>query len=287
MKYILSVSDLTNKEVNEIFKLAKKFEKNPYSNCLKNKNFVLLFEKPSTRTRLSFEVGINHLGGNVIYLDPLTTQLSRGETLEDTARILEKYVDCIIARVYKHETLEILSENAKVPMVNALSDIEHPCQALTDLYTIKQRKKKLKKLKITFLGDGTNNTFNSLIYLCERFGLEVVVSSPKEFRPKIKGKYRVIEDPTIAVRNSDILYIDTFVSMGEKNHHRIEDLKKYQLNSRLLKLAKKNAIVMHPLMAHREVEITSDVMDGKQSVIFEQAENRLHVQKAILYLLMK
>jgi len=169
-----------------------------------------------------------------------------------------------------------------------LQDLEHPCQALTDLYTIKQRKK-LKGLKIVFLGDGRNNTFNSLIYLCNKFGINVVVSCPSKYKPNIKAKYKWIKNPKEAVKDSDVLYTDTFISMGEEKEEkrRLKDLKNYQLNSKLLKLAKKNVIVMHPLPAHRGTEITSEVMDSKKSVIFDQAENRLHVQKAILYLLIK
>ena len=170
-----------------------------------------------------------------------------------------------------------------------LTDFNHPCHALADLYTIKQKKKKLKGLKLVFLGDGSNNTCHSLIYGCEKMGLKMVVSCPSKYKPKIKGKYRVVSDPKSAVAAADVVYTDTWVSMGQEKQkkRRIRDLKRYQLNSKLLKFAKRNAIVMHPLPAHRGLEITSKIMDSKQSVVFDQAENRLHVQKAILYLLMK
>ncbi len=286
MKDLLSTKKLTKKEIELIFKTTDKL-KNKKKPLLKNKLLAMIFEKPSTRTRVSFETAMFHLGGHAIFLSKSDTQLERGETIADTAKVLSRYVDCIIARLFEHKKMLELAKYSSIPIINGLDDLEHPCQALTDLYTIKQKKKKLKGLKIVFLGDGTNNTFHSFIYLCGKFGMKAIVSCPSNHKPKIKAKYKIIEDPKEAVKDADVLYTDTYVSMGEKDHHRIEDLKKYQVNSKLLKLAKKNAIVMHPLMAHRGVEITSKVMDGKQSVIFDQAENRLHVQKAILYLLLK
>ena len=287
-KDFLSTSELTKEEIENIFSLTEKLMKKSEP-ILKNKNIALIFQKPSTRTRISFSVGINQLGGNAITLNWNELQLGRGETVEDTTKVLERYVDCIIARVFSHEDLLKMSRISKVPIINALSDIEHPCQALADLYTIKQKKKNLKGLKIVFLGDGANNTFHSLIYACEKFDMNIVVSCHPNYKPKIKANYKIIENPKEAVKDADVLYTDVFVSMGQDSEEkqRLENLKKYQLNLELLKLAKKDAIVMHPLPAHRGVEITSDVIDSKQSVVWDEVENRLHVQKAILYLLMK
>lgn len=288
MKNLLSTKDLTKNDVSKIFKLTDEL-KDKRGPILKDKTLAMIFEKPSTRTRASFETAMNQMEGDAIFFSESDTQLGRGETIEDTARVLSEYADGIVARLFEHKKMLELAKYSSVPVINALDDLEHPCQALADLYTIKKKKKKLKGVKIVFLGDGANNTFHSLIYLCEKFGLNIIVSCPPKYKPKVKAKYKIVKDPKKAVKDADVLYIDTFVSMGEesKEKKRLEDLKSYQLNSELLKLAKKDVIVMHPLPAHRGTEITSDVMDGKNSVIFDQAENRLHVQKAILYLLMK
>lgn len=288
MKDLLSINDLSKSDVEKIFKLTDKL-KNKQTNDLKGKNIVLIFQKASTRTRVSFTVAINQLGGNAIILNWNELQLGRGETIEDNTRVLEGYGDAIIARVFSQGDLVKMAKVSKEPVINALSDFEHPCQALADLYTIKQKKKTLKGLKIVFLGDGANNTFHSLILLCQMFDMNAVVSCPTKYKPKIKGNYKIIEDPKKAVKGADILYTDAFVSMGEESQtkKRIKDLRKYQLNSQLVKLAKKDVLIMHPLPAHRGQEITDDVIDGKHSVVFDQAENRLHTEKAILYLLIK
>ncbi|MBU5537368.1 MAG: ornithine carbamoyltransferase [Candidatus Aenigmatarchaeota archaeon] len=288
MKHLLSMNDLSKVDIEKIFRLTDKL-KNKQTNDLKGKNIALIFQKPSTRTRVSFTVAINQLGGNAITLNWNELQLGRGETVEDTTRVLERYVDAIVARVFSHEDLVKMAKISKVPVINALSDLEHPCQALADLYTIKQKKKNLRRLKIVFLGDGANNTFHSLILACEKFGLDIVVSCPNNYRPKVRAKYKIIEDPKEAVKDADILYTDVFVSMGQETEQekRLKELQKYQLNSKLVELAKKDVIVLHPLPAHRGQEITSDVIDGENSVVFDQAENRLHTEKAILYLLMK
>lgn len=287
-KDLLSINDLSKAEIEKIFQITN-ILKHRHVNDLKGKNIVEIFQKPSTRTRVSFTVAINQLGGNAIALNWNELQLGRGETIEDTARTLERYVDAIIARVFAHEELARMSKVAKIPIINALSDLEHPVQAIADLYTIKQKKKKLEGLKIVFLGDGANNTFHSLILACEKFGMDVVISCPSNYRPKIKANYRVIENPREAVRLADVIYTDVFVSMGEEieTKKRLMDLRSYQLNSDLLNYTKKDVIVMHPLPAHRGVEITDEVIDGKHSVVFNQAENRLHTEKAILRLLVK
>ncbi|MEM7827615.1 MAG: ornithine carbamoyltransferase, partial [Candidatus Aenigmatarchaeota archaeon] len=244
MKHLLSMNDLSKVDIEKIFRLTDKL-KNKQTNDLKGKNIALIFQKPSTRTRVSFTVAINQLGGNAITLNWNELQLGRGETVEDTTRVLERYVDAIVARVFSHEDLVKMAKISKVPVINALSDLEHPCQALADLYTIKQKKKNLRRLKIVFLGDGANNTFHSLILACEKFGLDIVVSCPNNYRPKVRAKYKIIEDPKEAVKDADILYTDVFVSMGQETEQekRSKELQKYQLNSKLVELAKKDVIV--------------------------------------------
>lgn len=285
MSDLISTKDLTKKEVESLFRLTDKL-KNKRTNDLKGRMLMLYFEKPSTRTVTSFATAMVQLGGGYLYLTPREMQISRGETVRDTAKVLSRYVNGIAARTFKHETVTALAKHAEVPVINALTELEHPCQALADLYTIK--KKGLKKKKIAFLGDGTNNTFYSLIYLCEKFGFEITVGCPKKYNPKITAKYKVTEDAKKAVKGADVIYTDVFASMGQEKEakKRLKDLKKYQLNSKLLKLAPK-AIVMHPLPAHRGQEITSEVLDSKKSVVLDQAENRLHVQKALLRELLK
>jgi ornithine carbamoyltransferase len=288
LKHLLSINDLNKSDIEKLFRLTDKL-KNKRTEDLKGKNVALIFQKPSTRTRVSFSVAINQLGGNPIILNWNELQLGRNETIEDTVRVLERYVDAIAARVFSHEDLLIMAKVAKIPIINALSDFEHPTQAIADLYTIKQKKKKLKGLKIVFLGNGSNNTFHSLILACEKFDMKIVVSCPKNYRPKVKGNYEIIENPEDAVKNADVLYTDTFVSMGEEaeREKRLRDLKNYQLNGNLVKLAKKDVCVMHPLPTYRNVEITADVLEGPNSIVFEQAENKLHTAKAIFYFLLK
>ena len=213
MKHLVSVDDLSKADVNKIFKTTDKLKgmKRP---LLKNKILAMIFEKPSTRTRVSFEVAMQQLGGHAIFLNKNDLQLSRGESIEDTAKVLSRYVDVIMARVFKHEKLEELKKYSSVPIINGLSHLSHPCQALADAYTI--LKKKGLEGKIVFLGDGDNNTFHSLMKICEMFSMKIVVSSPKKYKPKIKGDFKVVEDPKEAVKNANVLYTDTFVSMGEE-----------------------------------------------------------------------
>ena len=288
MKNLISAADLSKKDILKIFKLIDKL-KNKRKPLLKDKVLAMIFEKPSTRTRVSFETAMTHLGGHAIYLSKNDMQLGRGETISDTAKVLSRYVDGIMARLFSHGTMKELAKDSSIPVINGLDDHEHPVQALTDLYTIWKKKKSLKNLRIVFLGDGANNTFHSLIYLCEKFGMDIVVSCHHFYKPKISAKYKVMLKPREAVKGADILYVDTFVSMGQENEEerRLKDLAPYQLNSYLLSLAKKNCIVLHPMPMHRGREIAADVVDSKSSIIFEQAENRLHVQKAVLYTMLK
>ena len=288
MKDLLSTKNLTKKQVLEIFKWTDKL-KHKKKPLLKDKTLGMIFEKPSLRTKASFEAAITHLGGHSIFLPNAEIKLGERESIADVSRVLSRYVDAIVARLFEHKTMLELAKYSSVPVINGLDDLEHPCQALTDLYTIKQKKKKLKGLKIVFLGDGQNNTFYSLIYICNKFGMDVVVSCPDKYKPKIKAKFKIIKDPKKAVKNVDVIYTDTFISMGleSKKKKRLKDLKKYQVNKNLVKHAKRNYIFLHCLPAHRGHEVTADVIENKNSVVFDEAENRLHVQKAILYLLMK
>lgn len=293
-KDFLSMSDLTKHDINEIFTIASRMKMNRYGRQLEDKVLVLLFEKPSTRTRLSFEAGIRHLGGNTIYLDAMTTQLARGESLEDTARMFERFVDGLIARVYKHQMLETIAKCARIPVINALSDKEHPCQVLSDLFTIREKKGRLEDQKIAYIGDG-NNVCNSLLLGCGIMGIPISVATPPEFKPDqkiiellqpiLKDKLVITSEPDEAVHDASVVYTDVFVSMGDEStrEKRLNVfLPKYQVTQNLMSKARAGAIFMHCLPAHRGEEVQAEVIDGSQSVVFDQAENRLHVQKALI-----
>jgi len=283
MKHLLDIRDISSGEINQILRktdqLKKKREK-----PLQEKETVMIFYKSSTRTRISFEVGIRQLGGNLTFLSKQQSQLGRGETPEDTIKVLSRYNDLAIFRVHDHKDLVRMKKASKIPIINALSDLLHPCQALSDIYTIKQKKGNLKRINLTFLGDGSSNVCHSLINVAEKTGMNVKVTCPEEYEPEIKGEYKIERDPEKAVQKADVLYTDTWKSMGEEDKN-IDLFKPYQINREIVNKSKKDSIVMHCLPAHREQEITSEVMDGEQSVVFDQAENRLHVQKAILSLL--
>lgn len=293
MKNLLSVSDLSKGEILDLFFLTKKIKKQKFNNKLRNKDLALIFQKPSTRTRVSFEVGINQLGGNSLILNWNDLQLGRGETVEDTAKVFGLYVDAIIARVYEHEDLVKMTKTANIPIINSLSNLEHPCQILGDLFTIYEHFKKLNSLKLAYVGDG-NNVCNSLLLGCAILGLDLSVACPKGYEPDkdiikkakflSKSKIEIINDPKKAVKNANIIYTDVWVSMHQENERkkRLKIFKEYQINNSLLKKANKDAMVMHCLPAHRGQEITSDIVDGSQSLIWKQAGNRLHIQKAIL-----
>ncbi len=292
-KDLLSMLDISKKELFYLFKLAKRLKKQKINNKLKNRNIILLFQKPSTRTRVSFEVGINQLGGKSVVLNWNELQLGRGEAIEDTARVLELYSDAIIARVYDHEDLVKMSKITKIPVVNSLSNLEHPCQVLGDLFTIYEHFKKLNGLKLAYIGDG-NNVCNSLLLGCAITGIDISVATPKGYEPNkyivkqakfcSKSKIEITNNPIKAVKNASIIYTDVWVSMHQERERkkRLKAFRGYQINKPLLDKANRNAVVMHCLPAHRGLEITSDVMDGPKSLIWEQAFNRLHIQKAIL-----
>lgn len=292
---LLSIADLTKDEIIEIFNLASKLKNSSLpspSKPLKEKNLALLFEKPSLRTRLSFEVGINQLGGHSVYLGPEEVGLGKRELVKDVARVLCRYVDGIIARVFSHKDLTELAKYSSVPVVNALSDLYHPCQVLSDIHLIKEKRGELKGLKVAFLGDGSNNVAHSWVLGAAKMGINLVIASPEGYGPKREiveaaGEILVTTDIEEAAKRADVLYTDVWTSMGqeEEAERRKKIFANYQLNKKVLDLAKKDCLLMHCLPAHRGQEVTCDVLEGENSIIFEQAENRLHLQKALLVFL--
>ncbi|MFH1323041.1 MAG: ornithine carbamoyltransferase [Methanobacteriota archaeon] len=294
--HLLSFTDLSYDDIISLLDTASdmkgKRTRGKASNSLKNKTLAMLFEKSSTRTRISFEVAMTELGGHAIYLNYKDIQLGRGESIADTARVMSRYVHAIMGRVYKHETLTELAKYATVPIINGLSDLEHPCQLLADLLTIREYKGKFKGLNFSWIGDG-NNVCNSAILACALTGMKITVACPEGYEPNydivLKAKelgavVNVIRDPMKAAKNADILSTDVWVSMGDEEEYdqRLHDFKPYQINSKLLEQARHDVMVLHCLPAHRGEEITADVVDGPNSAVFDQAENRLHVQKALL-----
>lgn len=299
-KHLIYVEDLSKEEINDILAKATHFKEERsrgiLSNELKGKTIALIFEKPSTRTRVSFETGIHELGGTPIFLSAQELQLSRGETIADTAKTLSRYVHGIVARVTSHDHLIELSKHSTVPVINALSPKEHPCQTLADLLTIHEKKGKLKGLNVTWVGDG-DNVCNSLMLGCSLMGANFSAANPRGYEPSIKilerarrnaeksgSKVKITNDPNEAVTSADVVYTDVFVSMGKEKERekRMRDFKGFQINSKLLARAKKDVIFMHCLPAHRGEEVTDDVIDGPRSVVWDQAENRMHTEKALL-----
>lgn len=294
----LSLYDFSTKELNDILDLATNVKKRPnaYKNALTGKTIALIFEKPSLRTKATFEVGIMQMGGNVIYFSPSEFQLGRREAVSDVAKNLERWVDGIVCRTFGHNIIETLARNCSIPVINALTDLSHPCQGLSDYFTIREHKHKLKGLKLAFVGDG-NNVCHSLIYGAAKFGVEINIATPRGYEPKVevlKNAYadavangvniELTDDPIAAVNNVDVVYTDVWTSMGQEAEtaKRRQIFAPYQVNTRLMAFAKKDAIFMHCLPAHRGEEVTDEVIDSEQSIVFDQAENRLHVQKAIL-----
>jgi len=281
--------------IDNAIKLKKDLKKGISKPILKNKTLAMIFQKPSTRTRVSFETGMFQLGGHALNLSADDLQLKRGETIEDTAKTLSRYVNIIMARVYSHEEVEILAKNSTVPVINGLSDSFHPCQILADLMTIKEKKKKLAGLKLAWIGDG-NNVCNSMIYGCAKTSIDVTIATPKGYEPNsdiIKESKKFIDvqlltDPLSAVKDADVVVTDTFVSIHHQATDRTKDfLPRFQVNSNLMKKADRNAIFLHCLPAKRGQEVTSEVIDGPQSVIWDEAENRLHAQKALMASLLR
>ena len=293
-KDLLTLNELDKKEIEEILnnaiKLKKDLKAGIYKPLLKNKILAMIFQKSSTRTRVSFETGMYQLGGHALNLSFEELQLSRGETIEDTAKTLSRYVNIIMARVYSHDEVEILAKSATVPVINGLSDSFHPCQILADLMTIKEKKKKLTGLKLAWIGDG-NNVCNSMIYGCVKTGIDISIATPKGYEPdrnvvkesKKVGEIQLLNDPVLAVTDADVVVTDTFVSIHHQSTDRTKDfLTKFQVNSSLMKKAKPDAIFLHCLPAKRGQEVTNSVIDGSQSAVWDEAENRLHAQKSLM-----
>jgi len=299
-----SLSHLTKEEIEQILKTSEllklqllRGEEHP---LLKGKTLGMIFEKPSTRTRVSFEVGMWQLGGYALYLSASDLQLGRGESVADTARVLSRYVDGIMARVFAHQTILDLAKYARVPVINGLSDLTHPCQGLADLFTIYEKKGRLSGLKLAYVGDG-NNVAHSLLYGCSKVGMDITLACPRRYGPspevilrareagkKSGCEVRVTKDPKEAVKGADIVYTDVWASMGKEKEReeRVRILKPYQVNGKLVREAQEDYIFMHCLPAHRGEEVTDEVADSENSVIFDQAENRLHTQKALMALVM-
>ena len=299
-KDLLDIAAMPPRQVFDLLRLAnalkKKHRRGIPHRLLHGKTLGLLFQKPSTRTRVSFEAGMNQLGGHALVLPMSDIQLSRGETVSDTARVLSRYLDGIVIRTYDHAIVEEWAAEAAMPVINGLTEHSHPCQALSDLMTIQEIKGRFKGLSLAYIGDG-NNVANSLIEAGTKVGMRVVIGCPSGYQPdqrvidraRMEGQtsgasIEILENPLIAVKEADVVYTDVWISMGREREQtrRLRTLAPYQLNKRLLQRAKPDAIVMHCLPAHRGEEITAEVLDGPQSVVIDQAENRLHMQKAIL-----
>lgn len=299
---LISVLDIEDM-MGETLSLAEqlKADRTSHSDDLKGKTLAMIFEKSSTRTRVSFEVGMTQLGGHALYLSPKDLQMGRGETISDTAKVLSRYVDGILYRAFKHETMMELAGNSTVSVINGLDDLEHPCQIVADLLTIKEHKGKLKGVRMAYVGDG-NNVCNSLLLGAAVVGMDFIAGCPEGYWPnsdivrkaariaKTKGcMSRVVNDPKEAVKGAGVVYTDVWISMGQEAETGTKEKEfiAFQVNSSLMKLAKKDCIVMHCLPAHRGLEIVEEVIDGENSVVFDQAENRLHAQKAIMLKLMR
>ncbi|RJQ43953.1 MAG: ornithine carbamoyltransferase [Nitrospiraceae bacterium] len=298
-KDFLTLLDLSPEELRSLLRRASELKSGKDTSVcpLIGKSIGLLFNKTSTRTRISFQTGIYQLGAQAIYINTNELQLGRGETIEDTAKVLSRYLHGIVIRTYEHAMIENLARNSTIPIVNGLTDLHHPCQALADMLTIQEKKGKLKGIRMTYIGDG-NNVANSLIEAALLSGIDLVIACPKGFEPDSRiyeharangAKVNIVTNPADAAKDADVLYTDVWVSMGQEKE--VERKKKkfegYQINSKLVSLAKPDVIVMHCLPAHRGEEITDEVLDSPQSVVIDQAENRLHTQKALLEKLVK
>ena len=301
-KDLISVLDMKD-EWPDLVDLALKLkkERGNHNAPLEGKTLAMMFEKPSTRTRISFDVAITELGGHALYIDVSKMQMGHGETVEDTAKVMSRFVHGIMYRAFDYKMMDKIGEEATVPVISGLDNLEHPCQALADMVTIKEKKGSFRGKKLVYLGDG-NNVCNSLLYASAIMGLDMVACCPATRMPNAEimlGAARIADangskiiashDPMEACKDADILYTDTWISMGDDTpvEKAIKLFSLYQINSGLLSIAKKDCIVMHCLPAHRGEEITAEVMDGPQSAVFDQAENRLHAQKAVLYTLLK
>ena len=295
-KDLLSISDLIREDIRLLISDAVDMKATGWLSSLSGKTLALLFEKPSLRTRVSFEVAMRQLGGQTIYLSPAEVGLGKRESVSDVARVLSRYVDAIVARTFSHQALETLAGYSSVPVINALSDLEHPCQALADLFTIYEKKGELDGLTLAFVGDG-NNVAHSLLLAASLVGMNFRIASPSGYRVQdeilhLAQEYAVdsgaeifcTEEPQLAVSGADVVYTDVWTSMGQEAEaqERRRIFANYQVNSELLSLAREDAILMHPLPAHHGEEVVEGILDSPKSVVFDQAENRMHVQKALL-----
>ncbi len=293
-KDFLSIKDLSTEEINYILDLAEKLKGNRLKINKSGKILGLIFDKSSTRTRVSFQVAMSRIGGTTIDLNPQTTQIGRGEPIKDTARVLSRYCDVLAIRTFKQDVLEQYSKWSSKPVINALTDLEHPCQVLADFLTIKEELGSFENKVLTYIGDG-NNVANSLILCGAKLGVEIRIACPKGFEPEpsivefsktniVKDKLLITNDINCAVKGADILYTDVWSSMGQESNMQEKDkyFEDFQINKMILNMANTNAIVLHCLPAYRGKEITEEVMDCSQSRIFNQAENRLHAQQALL-----
>ena len=300
---VVSISDLSADDIKLIFSMASLLkdtgrERTAHLGILAGRTLAMIFEKPSLRTRVTFEVGMTQLGGHAIYLAPSDIQLGVRETIADAARNLSRWCDVIMARVFAHSTVTELAEHASIPVINGLSDLEHPCQALADFYTIREKKRDVKGLKLAYIGDG-NNVANSLMLLAAKLGTHFAIACPEGYEPdsditaaareiakETGSSIQIVRNPSEAADGADVLYTDVWASMGQESEReeRKKVFKKYQINQKLLSKAKPDAIVLHCLPAHRGEEITDEVIDGPQSAVLDESENRLHVQKAVLAL---
>lgn len=304
MKHLISIHDITREEFNQILALAQKLKRETKEgkthHILKGKTLGMIFTKSSTRTRISFEVGMYQLGGHPMFLSANDMQLGRGESIYDTANVMSRFVDGIMIRTYAHQDVLDLAKYGSVPVINGLTDLLHPCQALADLLTVYEHKGKLRGLKLAYVGDG-NNVAHSLLYACAKAGMDMSVATPKGYEcneeivanakddAKQTGSEIIItNDPVEAVTGADVVCTDTWVSMGQEAEkaERVKVFKDYQVNSELFGKSKEDSIFIHCLPAYRGYEVTEDVIDGPRSVVFDEAENRLHAQKAVMALLM-
>ncbi|MCG8395792.1 ornithine carbamoyltransferase [Bacillus atrophaeus] len=295
-KDLLTLKDLSESDISALLTEAADLKQNKIQPIFQGKTLAMIFEKSSTRTRVSFEAGMAQLGGNALFLSQKDLQLGRGETVADTAKVLSGYVDAIMIRTFEHEKVEELAGHADIPVINGLTDKYHPCQALADLLTIKEIKGKLKGVKVAYIGDG-NNVAHSLMVGCAKMGCDVTIASPKGYEvldeaANAAKKYAGVSgssvtltaDPVEAVKGADVIYSDVFTSMGQEaeTNERLTVFAPYQVNASLVKHAKPDYTFLHCLPAHREEEVTAEIIDGPNSAVFQQAENRLHVQKALL-----
>lgn len=299
-KDFLSLKDFSVNDIAYLIEKAEEMKQHPYQDLFKGKTLAMIFEKSSTRTRVSFEAGMTQLGGHALFLSSNDLQIGRGETIGDTAQVLSGYVDGIMIRTFEHEKIEELAKYASIPVINGLTDYSHPCQALADLLTIKEAKGTLKGVKVAYIGDG-NNVAHSLMVGCAQLGCDIAVSSPKGYEPlqevtdtaqafaKQSGAEVIVTtDAVAAVQDADVIYSDVFTSMGQEaeTEKRLAEFKEYQVNEELMQHAATDYIFLHCLPAHRGEEVTADIIDGPHSKVFQQAENRLHVQKALIKELM-